>query len=396
MFTQSEAYLIKLLRSIKKVAPDINSDINWMEIYRLCSIHSIIPLLYPVVAEIKENGPPEELLSVWQKKAQINAVSQISMIETAYLAIKRLNDRGIETIALKGMFLRYLYPQPENRTMGDIDLFLADKNQREAAEKELMDMGFKYLKGNGLESSFKLHNTSIDMHFELFGYDYRTVLRPLKDENIILAQNSIVVNFDKKEIRILEHTQNLIYMMCHIIKHFMIAGVGLRQLVDITLFIDAYKQLIDWKRFWSVIKKVDGELFCVNFLNIAVKYFDLDTSVLEGLEKPDDAFTDTLLSDIFEGGTLGTSSAERGYAVSLSNSKIRGHKRDLFFPMHFTDEKFKYGERHKILLPIAWLHRIICYIISGNAKVALKGSKTAATKREKLIKDFKIDTWGRN
>ena len=80
------------------------------------------------------------LLSVWainnglpvynavQQKAQVFAIYQRAMRQNRFLSdlVSVLRRNGVETVLLKGYGLSLLYPVPEMREYGDVDLYIGE------------------------------------------------------------------------------------------------------------------------------------------------------------------------------------------------------------------------------------------------------------------------------
>ena len=57
-------------------------------------------------------------------------------------------------------------------------------------------------------------------------------------------------------------TEHLIFQMFHIIKHFVVQGVGFRYFMDITLYINHYIKELDLQRFWNSMEELGYDKFC--------------------------------------------------------------------------------------------------------------------------------------
>ena len=53
-------------------------------------------------------------------------------------------------------------------------------------------------------------------------------------------------------------TDHLLYLILHALKHFLYSGFGIRQVCDIALFSERYRDEIDWSRVKTELQSVSA------------------------------------------------------------------------------------------------------------------------------------------
>lgn len=284
--------------------------------------------------------------------------------------INTFEKAGVKNIPLKGSVIRYLYPRPELREMSDIDV-LIDLDDIEEAKNSLNNIGFE------LKSSIKHHDiycknnqVTIEAHKSMY------------DKTVDNAQYQYFVGFDKCIIRNnCKYTYDLqtedfyVYMIAHAAKHFYAMGCGIRNLIDIYVYLKKYKDTMD-------MSYVRSELARCGIADFACHMEKLAFDWIEGKEL--DGFYLSLFEYMIDAGIYGKD--ENGIWNKFADAqKDNISKWELkawyyFPPYYYMSEYYPWIEEHHFLLPVAWLIRFMRGIFLH------KGAK----KRE-MVKSIKSD-----
>jgi len=165
----------------------------------------------------------------------------------------------------------------------------------------------------------------------------------------------------------MEHTRHLIYQIFHIVKHFATQSVSVRYMADITLFVNKYKDLINWEEFYNEIKKLGYEKFTITFLSLCKEYLFMDLEIPTDLEITEED-REILVSDMLNHGMNDGKASENWQVLGLITPYIQGEgklkksgfkrKLSIIFPApNELPDKCSYAKKHKFLLPIAWIHK---------------------------------------
>ena len=176
----------------------------------------------------------DEMYAVIEENKKIHELHNKTIVEVFTL----FENSGIHPILLKGQGLAQLYPQPELRQCGDIDIYIGQADYEKACR--IMD---GYCGPSAKENAFyedQLHyhifNGSITFEVHRKAVD---AAKPYKDKEFnVLAYgwlqyekcDTILIN--DKMILVPNPQYNTLYVFDHLIKHIRCKGVNLRQFCD--------------------------------------------------------------------------------------------------------------------------------------------------------------------
>lgn len=347
-----------------------------------------------------------QLFDVWKKNVIQNGVAQLAATQEIGHVLTSAEKIGLSPVLFKGLVLASLYPEPSMRFTSDADLFIPHK-QRSAMEELLLSLGYTMIVTASKDHVpvYCINNNnrclSIELH-DCLWEDY-TGLQADILESLDLANSNSLITISPFGFPIctLGHTEHLIYQLFHIAKHFSFEGMRLRFLTDITLFINAYKNEIDFPRFWEAMNMLGYTLFCCSILKICSTYLGLDKTVILP-EYKDILISDELIDDILLAGKITKFQTENWASTDMlanyfmHNSKASsGTKRkfEIFFPMPSDlKDKFSYARKYPFLLPIAWIHRFFSAlhysILCKSKKYSASDVLSNAEYRLTLMKSF--------
>jgi len=379
--------------SIAGTKVELNSELEWTELCKLLKVGKLYSVVYHTILKSKDElQVPEKLLAEWKANTFSLGFCQLRMISELKYVLREAESRGIQLVLFKGVTLAALYPEPYMRSSNDVDLLVSEE-QRNAAERLLVELGFKKR-----EEISKAHvpvyvvddgsrYLKIELHDRLWE-DYEgkqaDILREMQLDN---PQTLIEQEACGLTVTTLGHTEHLIYQIFHIAKHFFFEGISLRYLVDIMLFIESYKEAIDFARVRKEITKLHYERFYEAILKICYEYLGMKV-VIPDINVESIEVNEQLLKDILERGKLDgavkkweTINFLSQYFMRTSvtkSSNFQQRRKQIFpFPSELND-RYSYAKKCPLLLPVAWIHRVI-YMISYSYHCKKNDMKTSET-----------------
>lgn len=336
----------------------------------------------------------------YQKKEPVNykisikaTVAQYQKYECIRKVLEQMKQQQIQIIVFKGCVLADLYPEYIKRTSCDTDL-LVDKENREAAEKVLELLGYQKNeeKSNSEVQVYRLENPEHNIELHTCLWEDYTGKRLDVLESMQLSSKESLINIDACGIPLttLGYEEHLVYQIFHIIKHFSLQGVGIKYLVDITLYLDAYGQYINYDSFWKKMKLLGYEKFCYELFMLCIEWLGMNDSIMEGKKELAGIERKLLLEDMFQ---IGMTYEDKNagwqimgmmtpYFVGEKAGEKTAMKRTLqvIFPKaKDLPDEYLYAKKCIVLLPVAWVHKAINYLIKYQ-----KNKKTWYSVSEKL------------
>ncbi|MBQ7674706.1 MAG: nucleotidyltransferase family protein [Alphaproteobacteria bacterium] len=345
---RNDRYIIELSRAaiFDDVPAQPDAQIDWEYIYKKSISQNITGLLYTSVVKIaKEQQPDAKLMHDWQK----NMLGTIAVNANRYNEFlkmsKIINDKKIKMVGLKGCLLRELYPVPELRTMGDFDV-LVSKASIDATKTIFTDNEY-----NVIKDSYGIVCENKKAYWEVFyGLDEEFAF-----DSVMYTEKVFNSAEHNGTIYCPEITYFLAHVIIHSARHYMEKGAGIRNICDIALVVDKYKEKIDFKLLENLCIEQNYRNIYGYIINSINKYYKVDVSGIDIEDRNCDKFLEyALLNGVY--GKHGNSLLWQ--VAKDENENNRGLKRLLFPSVESLKNRYKYLNTAPILLPIAWIHRL--------------------------------------
>lgn len=375
---------------------------EYKKLYDISMQQQVLPMIYEQIHRFESFlSTSDQFQKLWRMKAFSIMGNQAATTSVFLDLYRKMNTLGLHPIIVKGIICRNTYPKPDLRVSSDEDLYIA-REDFEAYDTFLKSEGFYDTLTTETESIYDVgyyhpqHSLHIEIHMDLFprnvsAYDYYNDLFQSDFQTVY------TVSIEKTDIRTLTPDQHLIYLLCHMIKHFLHSGFGIRQVCDLLMMIQAYSTELDWDYIFNVLKDYHLYDFFYNLVDIGTQYLGFHWEDLS-LSKPTDVILDSsdLLQDIMIGGIFGQEDIDRVHssnitldaAANKSSNTTSGILSALFPPKDYMYRNYPYADRHHTLLLFAYTQRIYTYFRKKDSKSI--ESVQIGKKRVNLLKKYRI------
>lgn len=341
-----------------------------------------------------ENGVEDSVKKFVRNEVISEVVLQTRKTVKFIQAYKAMREKGAEPLCVKGIICRALYPDFDLRISSDEDLVASDADYTVCMDV-LQTLGF-VIKGNdnGYETSF-YHPQSgcmIELHHTLFPDDggvYSAFNSALGN----LFESPASVRIEQTEILCPCADKHFLYLVLHAFKHFLISGLGIRQIADIALFATANKT--DWQKIFDSCEKLRLSGFLSAVLKIGSVYFNFDISSVNCDKFDASPDIEPMLDDILNGGVYGPGDPDHlhagiftfnGYSEMLGVKKHRF--RAILPPKEKIRQKYPFAKKHPVLLPAAFFIRLFSYMFSNHSTA---DTFDMARRRKELMRQYGIN-----
>lgn len=240
---ESEQVLYHLLRLALGIEESFSfpSNINWQEIIDLADKHGVSAIAWDGVQRLYEANPRIDiaLYSLGMRQVKFDWFGSALQCEVRNDEVdNRCRDlfdiyshHGMQCCVLKGQGVARLYPIPNHRQSGDIDLWvLGDRNYVLSVAKE-SGARISHINVKHAEARFS-DDVPVELHFTP-GFFYNPIvnrrLAKWFEDNSVEQCN----HYDEKVgFSFPTISFNLVYLIYHLFQHFLFEGVGLRQVTD--------------------------------------------------------------------------------------------------------------------------------------------------------------------
>lgn len=342
-FSHECEYLIHLVRcAIHNLQPqEMPEQLSFENVYRWGVYHQVANIAFYSVEKL-EKKPEPKLYKQWQESRDHAIIRDINQNFAATQIRDALTAAHIRWVEVQGTKIKPLYPQPEWRTMSDLD-FIIDLENIPQVKEILENLGYQCeeLYQDELNAD-RPPKMGVEMHTEFFlgDYKYRHILNSPFDH---LDENGQC-----------EPYTFYLYNILHIAKHYFFSGCGIRRVLDVYYLNQKYGDLIHSPRIQEVLKQAELVEFTAEFSSIADAWF--------GLEEQDFQKT-KMVKYIINSGVHGSHVNEIEKNMEKALDPAQRHSKWGYILRRFLgnrqDLRTRYPvlERHPILYPFCWILR---------------------------------------
>lgn len=348
-------YTIKLLRYVLNGdVPNIPENIDYRELYDFSASHSVENMIYVALSELKMPVPEDIMLEFEDSYYRAVEAEALQSIELEAIS-ETFEEAGIDFMPLKGSVIKHLYPMPDYRKCGDIDI-LVKPEQFSSVRDILLGMSFvckRYNEHEIHDTYYKEPYIMVEVHRKL-----------ISKKNAAYKFCNDVWNYsyanDEHKCFFMEDEFLLAYSILHIYKHLSKGGIGIKHITD--LYIIQSKLHIDYKKLYSYLDKTDMLDIYIMFNNIVMNWFG-DGKLLSQDEQ-------VVQDVVFVSGCFGTKELKDiTYRSKKNILKLIDFFRYVFVPIGKLKREFVFLEKYPYLLPVVWIYRTIYKIIFRNKQI---------------------------
>lgn len=379
-------YLLNLVSShLTGKAPEIKVC-DWDKLFSLSTKQQLHPIIFEVLDLYDPNFKSYANYSKWKGSFTANAFRLAFFFNKIKLLLNELDEKNISVVMLKGSVYRELYPIPELRTMGDVDLIIK-KDQVDEFARILKSYNFErkvdqgHLEEDGYEFESLENLPGIEAFFSL-REDFRDNFDPKYQEDTLPYK-------EFKNIVKLSPLSATVHHIAHFAKHFYTSGAGVRFLSDLYLLLVNHTKEERIKLVEEIKKLNLFKFFSVSVCTL-VKYFgyapDFD---YQNLNDNVEAFIDYLTRDSVYGNKENSGIVKRELK---KRGKFGIIMRTAFPDVEFLCTKYPYFKNHKWLLPIAWIRHVFSILrsprkLKNNLKYLTDKESTKDANLFKILQD---------
>lgn len=314
-----EIELLRVALGSLRCLSRIPSEKEWRDLYAFAVNHSLVGLFFGGIEKLPpEQAPDRELLLRWVGQAMVHrrhkAFFDSVMAEFAQVLIRE----NIRFVVFKGLAVASKYPEPELRTMGDIDFYVpssdfdravevVEKNICRIDEKDCIDKHFAFeWKGVRFELHYQMETFGFGGHQRYYGALVDVAIKNGRMDHFLA---------DGVEIPMLTAELDLIQVFKHWMTHLIGEGIGLRQTTDIAVLVSTYKSIINVAKLKQILARI-GYLRAFDAVVMMVEkyyaiawpeYWDERNSKCSLTQENAGRFADLLMKDILRNGNFGRS-----------------------------------------------------------------------------------------
>lgn len=359
--TREQSCFLQLLRNYVHQRPSAMppEDVDWIQVARYAEDLSLGGVLY---VQCRDFLPRDsEALQCLHRGFYSAAYSYANGRAVMGQIGNAFQEAGIPYLPFKGEILRRYYPDPELRTMGDLDILVRRQDQ-EKADQVMQGLGYRRFVDNHAVWTYLKPNVMVEIHNMMFyehlcnSVDYRTYFGHVW-ETAVPADGGTRYEPDPDV--------HFLLLVCHTAKHIINNGIGFRAFLDMVFM--TRKENLDWDRIIAELDRLELLEFTKTCFAFCERWFDV-TMPLAGGEL-EESFFEEITSKTFRDGTFGLHNEQNRAAHSAKEIRRSGKPywitvliltwKKLFPP--YRDMQlvpwYSFVDGKPWLMPAAWIYR---------------------------------------
>lgn len=279
---------------------------DWRTLYKMAQQQTLVGVLFTAIERLPaEQRPPREVLLPWYADVEhlksLNARMNARAVEAEAYFVKN----GFRTTILKGQGIATLYPYPERRVPGDIDIWLEGGREKiyEFASRhhKLEGVNYQHIHYHLFEDAeVEVHITPNHLYAPLYNCRLQRYFQLVADEQFThrteLPDGVGSVSVPTDEF-------NRFYILLHIYGHLFGEGIGLRQVMDYYYVLRQPSSAESRERTVHLLMRTGMLRFAQAMMWIQQQVFGLEDEFL--IVAPDEREGRFVLSEIMLSGNFG-------------------------------------------------------------------------------------------
>ena len=306
---------------------DFLKTMDWQGLYDFAKRHAVLGVVYYGISHLEEGQPrplPDLELKFYGSADRIRR-NNIKLNMVAGKLTDNMKKAGFPSCILKGQGNALMYPDPMIRQSGDIDIWL-DGSRGDIFKMVKRDVGkasnqyhhidYPMVKGVSIE----IHYIPSFMNHPLLNHRMQKYYNSVRNEQFC---NMVELPDDSGTISRPTDELNRVFQLSHVFKHFIIGGVGLRQMIDYYYLLRRGITEEEKKACQKTLKSLHLLKFARAMMYVMQEALGLENQYL--IVEPDYRLGKKLLSEVITAGNFGRSDTRFKY-----KGKNKGMKR-LFY-----------------------------------------------------------------
>ncbi len=373
------AILQAIKESLWKSGTELPVDTDWDALLEEAQKQTVLGIIAVAV--------PLEVQKQWKTKTNAIIVQFIRILYAQKDLLQLLQTNNIPAVILKGTASAIYYPNPMQRSMGDID-YMVPIDQFDRAKDLLIQNGYTVY-----DDPRKPRHAKIEKNGVLFEQHRFFSRESLDIEQFILDGFSKleVHSIDGIAFPMLPDLANGLVLLAHLVGHLH-SGLGLRQVVDWMMYVDRVLDDMFWeKQFRQAAEKTGLVTMAKTATRMCQLYLGLSERIT-WCKDADPGLCSNFIENLLSSGNF---DRKRGNGRKIETITTRMRRKGVFRYLQTAGE-FNWNAYHKhpCLKPFAWLYQIGRY---AKQRISLKRTNSQIVedvergrKRSALIERLRI------
>ena len=291
-----------------------SSSVDWSAVLDESDRHAVTALLFPGIMQTP--GISDAIMSRICGAAVSSSHESERMLQNQRDVLKALEQHAIPCAILKGTSVACLYPHPELRVPGDIDI-LVGKDALTTACTALSEQGFVQTHAIEKHTCLQKFDVNVELHSMVSVFPESEKGAFTRKFMADALQHTDTASMEGISFPVLKGIYQIIALLAHMEQHLSSSGIGLRQLCDWAVTVNSHRDQIGDEQL-SILEQCGLFNFARIVTKICEKYLGLPP--FSWSSDADDTLADALMEDILKGGNFHSQEQQRPFGGVLTDA----------------------------------------------------------------------------
>ena len=292
----------------KEVRLSPNKDIDYSSILKLAEEQSVVGLVAAGLEHVMDVKVPQQWALRFASQAmQLEQWNKAMNVFVAKL-ISKLREKDIYTLLVKGQGIAQCYERPLWRACGDVDLLLNSEDYENAksflaliADSDEEEVEYR------LHKAYHINGYEVELHGNLRGRFLRRVDKVIDEVQRDAFDNHTrrVWNNGGVDVLLPSPDCDVFFVFTHILQHFFIEGVGLRQICDWCRLLFTYRDSFNHELLKSRLNKAGIMTEWKAFAALTVEYLGMPVDAMPFYDSRFKIKGEKVMGFVFKTGNFG-------------------------------------------------------------------------------------------
>lgn len=368
---------------------ELLSGTEWERLVETANKHGVLSLMYTELCEKRKL--PEAGKQRAERTARQTVMQQYRLLFVSRYLVELLEEQGISVVVLKGVTVGALYPVPELRKSGDVDLLLMNPEELGKARKVLEEAGFSVD-----ERQAALHHlcfsTAEGIEIEL----HTMLAEPFDNEKTNVCLQEILKEAGERtqkcnvmglEFPVLPEAYYPFELLLHMLQHFLRSGFGLKLLCDWVMFWQRDVSEQEKEAYLRLTERTGTKGFSDMITMVCVEFLGLEEENIRFMKCSDGYPVAEFVREILDAEEFGKSSRNR--MVVLRGTSLVDYVREFHHQMRLNYPK---AGRCLLLWPLLWMATLVRFLWNNRKlrKTSTGNILRETARRSRLMRKIRL------
>lgn len=370
------------------------SKVDWHRVLAEANRHVLTAFLYPGLRRL--NGVPEELLSRARNAAMLSAARMEESLRAQDGVLDLMRSREIPCAVLKGFSAACRYPHPELRVPGDVDLLVGGENLERACSA-LEQAGYRRDHETEMHVNFVgSGGLSLEVHRSASVFPNTEKGRAARAYMEQALRHTEPVELHGYAIPVLAVPHQLVSLLAHMERHMSQSGIGLRQICDWAVAVQARRAQIGEDEL-QTLERCGLLPFAQVITKLCEHYLGL--SPLAWAQVAPDVLADAVMNDVMTSGNFHAQGRERNISSVMIDRAGENGARSWVVRNYVRYVQRRVRQNYRWAKSRLWIPLFCAYfplqwalrVLRGKRKrVKISQAVHEAHARERLLRSLKL------